>query len=32
MAERVLAQLNSGKTQDDVKKDMAKSKEALVLA
>jgi hypothetical protein len=32
MAERVLAQLNQGKSQEQVEKDLAKSKEALVVA
>jgi hypothetical protein len=32
MAQRVLAQLNSGKKNEDVMKDLDKSKEALVLA
>lgn len=32
MAQRVLAQLNSGKKNEDVMKDLDKTKEALVLA
>ena len=32
MADRVLSQLNQGKSQEMVLKDLAKSKEALVLA
>ena len=32
MAERMLAQLESGKSKDEIQKDMKKSKEALALA